>query len=145
MPYHYFLMLGHEKGEKAEDKVQLACALRVKEMNGSLIPFWNKRFCVLCGSRMFIFASMKPKGKPTLVVDFKGAEVGAYKSKKYFFCLKITTGRHIVCLAFDSRMEQSKWLERAEQVMFAYPSWSSFELVLCYFNIADSFKASIGG
>lgn len=110
------LFLGQEVGDRAEDKVQLSCALKVKEANGSLIPFWNKRFCVLCGSRLFIFSSVKPKGKPTLIVDFKGATVEEYKSKKHSFCLKITTGRHVVCLAFDSRTQQSKWLERAEQV-----------------------------
>ena len=137
------VVLGQEKGDRAEDKVQLSCALRVKEMNGSLIPFWNKRFCVLCGSRMFIFASVKPKGKPTLVVDFKGAEVGEYKSKKHFFCLKITTGRHVICLAFSSRMEQSKWLERAEEVILACCLLVLF--VMNGLTIADPFQASAGG
>lgn len=96
--------------------MQLACPLKVKELQGTIIPFWNKRFCVLCGARMFVFASSHPRGKPTLVVDLKGGTVEEYKSKKHLFCLKISTSKSMLVLAFETRMEQSKWLERAGKV-----------------------------
>ena len=107
---------GQEKGARPEDQVQLACALKVKELHGRIMPVWNKRFCVLCGSRMFIFASSHPKGKPTLVLDLKGGAIEENKTKKYLFCLKVTTSRSVVLLAFQSRLEQGKWLERAGKV-----------------------------
>jgi hypothetical protein len=78
---------------------------------------WNRRFCVLCGSRMFIFATSHPRGKPTLVLGLRGASVEENKTKKYPFCLKISTSRSVVLLAFESRLEQAKWLERAGKVI----------------------------
>ena len=114
------LHTGQEQGNRPEDKVQLACALKVKELHvhGTILPVWNKRFCVLCGSRMFIFASAHPRGKPTLVVDLRGGNIEEYKSKKCAFSLKIATSRCVVLLGFASRLEQSKWLERAGKVSF---------------------------
>ena len=107
---------GQEKGTRPEDKVQLACALKVKELHSRIMPVWNKRFCVLCGSRMFVFAGSHPKGKPTLVLDLKGGSIEENKSKKYMFCLKVTTPRSTTLLAFETRLEQAKWLERAGKV-----------------------------
>ena len=117
MPFcNFHLPLGQEKGNRPEDKVQLACPLKVKEQHG-VMTVWNKRFCVLCGSRMFIFATSHPRGKPTLVLGLRGARVEENKTKKYPFCLKITTSRSVVVLlAFESRLEQGKWLERAGKV-----------------------------
>ena len=108
------LTLGQEKGDRLEDRVQLACVLKVKELNG--LGVWSKRFCILCGSRMFIFATSRPKGKPTLVLDLTGGSIMEHKSKKHFYCLKITASRKDVLLSFESRLEQSKWLQRAAKV-----------------------------
>ena len=69
---------------------------------------------------MFIFASSHPRGKPSLVVDLQGGTIEEHKSKKYSYCLKITTSRGVVLLAFESRLEQSKWLERAGKVNLAF-------------------------
>lgn len=101
---------------KPENNVQLAYALKVKEVNGLTVPVWNKRFCVLCGSRMFVFAHSQPRGKPNLVLDLQGGLIEEYKSKKHFYCVKITASRREVLLAFDTRLEQSRWLERAGKV-----------------------------
>lgn len=108
------LTLGQEKGDRLEDRVQLACVLKVKELNG--LGVWSKRFCILCGSRMFIFATSRPKGKPTLVLDLTGGSIMEHQSKKHFYCLKITASRKDVLLSFESRLEQSKWLQRAAKV-----------------------------
>lgn len=94
--------------------MQLACQLKVKELNG--LSVWNKRFCVLCGSRMFIFATSRPKGKPTLVLDLTGGNITAHRIKKHFYCLKITASKKEILLSFESRLVQSKWLERAAKV-----------------------------
>ena len=94
--------------------MQLACALRVKEL--STLGMWAKRFCVLCGAKMFIFGAARPKGKPTLVMDLTGGSITEYKSKKHYYCLKICASRKEVVVAFESRLEQSKWLERATKV-----------------------------
>lgn len=111
---------GQEKGNRLEERVQLACQLKVKELNG--LSVWNKRFCVLCGSRMFIFATSRPKGKPTLVLDLTGGNITAHRIKKHFYCLKITASKKEVLLSFESRLVQSKWLERAAKV-FKMVSW----------------------
>lgn len=111
-----FPALGQEKGNRPEDKVQLACALKVKELDGGLMSVWNRRFCVLCGSRMFIFASSHPRGKPTLVLGLRGGTLEENKTKKYPFCLKVATSRSTVLLAFESRLDQATWLERAGNV-----------------------------
>ena len=116
--WYNLITSGQEKGNRPEDKVQLSCPLKVKELNGTILPVWNNRFCVLCGSRMFVFATSRPRGKPTLVIDLRGGTVEEYKSKKYSFCLKITALRGVVILAFNTRMEQSTWLERAGKVLF---------------------------
>ena len=105
---------GHEQGKKPEERVQLACALKVKEMNG--LGVWSKRFCVLCGARLFIFPTSRPKGKPTLVLDLTGGKMTEHKSKKSYYCVKVAALRREVLLAFDTRLEQSKWLERAAKV-----------------------------
>ena len=65
---------------------------------------------------MFVFATSRPRGKPTLVLDLRGGTIEENKSKKYSFCLKVTTSRSVVLLAFETRTEQSKWLERAGKV-----------------------------
>ena len=105
-------------GNRPEDKAQLAHPLKVKELNGLGVPMWNKRFTVLCGSRMFIFSGSQPKGKPNLVLDLKGGRIDEHKSKKHFYCVQVTASHHVVRLAFESGLEQSKWLERAAKVKF---------------------------
>ena len=97
--------------------MQLAHPLKVKELNGLGVPIWNKRFTVLCGSRMFFFHGSRPKGKPNLVLDLRGGRIEEHKSKKYFYCLKVTASHREVRLSFDSSLEQSKWLERAAKVL----------------------------
>ena len=105
---------GYEKGKRPEEKVQLACALRVKETSGLCV--WNKRFCVLCGARLFIFSTSRPKGKPSLVLDLAGGKLQEHRSKKSYYCVRVSASRREVLLSFDSRLEQSKWLERAAKV-----------------------------
>ena len=91
---------------------------------------WNKRFTVLCGSRMFIFSGSQPKGKPNLVLDLKGGRIDEHKSKKHFYCVQVTASHRVVRLAFESGLAQSKWLERAAKVKiygnFAYYYCTSF-------------------
>ncbi len=65
---------------------------------------------------MFIFGAARPKGKPTLVLDLTGGNISEYKSKRHFYCVRIVASRREVLLAFESRLEQSKWLERAAKV-----------------------------
>lgn len=105
---------GYEQGKKPEDKVQLACVLKVKEMNG--LGVWSKRFCVLCGARLFIFPTSRPKGKPSLVLDLTGGKMLVHKSKKSYYCVRVSASRRDVLLSFDSRLEQTEWLERATKV-----------------------------
>ena len=111
---------GEEVGSRPEDKAQLAHPLKVKEMNGLGMPMWNTRFTVLCGSRMFVFAGSRPRGKPNLVLDLRGGRVEEHKSKKFFYCLKITASHREVRLAFDTGLEQTKWLERAAKVLLFF-------------------------
>ncbi|MCG8621953.1 MAG: PH domain-containing protein [Proteobacteria bacterium] len=85
-------------------------------MNG--LGIWSKRFCVLCGARLFIFSSSRPKGKPFLVLDLIGGKMTEYKSKKSYYCVKVSASHKEILLAFDSRLEQSKWLESAAKVRF---------------------------
>ncbi len=110
------MLTGHERGKRPEDSVQLACRLKVKEVTGRGMTLWNKRFCVLCGSRMFIFPSAQPKGKPNLVLDLIGGKISEHKSRYHIFCLRITSSGREVLLSFETRFEQTKWLERAGDV-----------------------------
>ena len=96
--------------------MQLSCSLKVKEVTGLGVSIWNKRFCVLCGSRMFVFPASRPKGRPNIVLDLRGGSISEHRSKKYYYCLKIVASHHEVLLAFDSGLEQAKWLERAGKV-----------------------------
>lgn len=105
---------GYEEGKRPEEKVQLACTLKVKEMNG--FGVWCRRFCVLCGARLFIFSTSRPKGKPSLVLDLTGGKMVEHKTKKSYYCVKVCASRREVLLSFDSRLEQSRWLERAAKV-----------------------------
>ena len=112
-----FLYVGQEIGQRPEDKAQLAHPIRVKEMNvGVGVPTWSKRFTVLCGSRMFVFPGSRPKAKPNLVLDLRGGRIEEHKSKKHFYCLKVTASHREVRLAFETGLEQSRWLERAAKV-----------------------------
>ena len=111
------LYVGQEIGQRPEDKAQLAHPIRVKEMNvGVGVPTWSKRFTVLCGSRMFVFPGSRPKAKPNLVLDLRGGRIEEHKSKKHFYCLKVTASHREVRLAFETGLEQSRWLERAAKV-----------------------------
>ena len=105
---------GYESGKRPEEKVQLTCKLKVREMNA--LSVWSKRFCVLCGARLFVFPSSRPKGKPSLVLDLTGGKMVEYKHKKSYYCVKVSASRRDVLLSFDTRLEQSKWLERAAKV-----------------------------
>ena len=92
------------------------------------VPTWSKRFTVLCGSRMFVFPGSRPKGKPNLVLDLRGGRIEEHKSKKHFYCLKVIASHREVRLAFETGLEQSKWLERAAKVkkkgvIFGASSW----------------------
>ncbi len=111
-----YYVTGHEHGKRPEDSVQLACCLKVKEVTGRGVAIWNRRFCVLCGSRMFIFPSSQPKGKPNLAIDLRGGKISEYKSRRHIFCLRIMSLGREMLLSFESRFEQSKWLERAGNV-----------------------------
>lgn len=71
---------------------------------------------------MFIFATSRPKGKPMLVLDLTGGNITAHRIKKHFYCLKITASKKEILLSFESRLVQSKWLERAAKV-FRMVSW----------------------
>ena len=44
-----------------------------------------------------------------------------HKSKKSYYCVKVVASRREVLLAFDSRLEQSRWLERAAKVRVQRP------------------------
>ena len=113
---HTFTHAGQEVGSRPEDRAQLAHPLKVKELNGLGVPMWNTRFTVLCGSRMFVFPGSRPKGKPSLVLDLRGGRVEEHRSKKFHYCLQITASHREVRLAFDTGLEQTKWLERAAKV-----------------------------
>lgn len=65
---------------------------------------------------MFIFPTSRPKGKPNMVLDLRGGRISEYRSKKYYYCVKISSSHHEVLLAFDTSLEQAKWLERATKV-----------------------------
>jgi hypothetical protein len=117
---HLFrFVTGYEQGKRPEDMVQLACPLRVKETTG--LSGWNKRFCVLCGARLFIFSTSRPKGKPALILDLTGGKMLEHKSKKSYYCVRVSASRREVLLSFDSRLEQSRWLERAAKVVSKHP------------------------
>lgn len=115
-PLSHPLIIGHEVGKRPEDAVQLSCSLKVKELTGVGVAIWNKRFCVLCGSRMFIFSGSQAKGRPNLILDMRGGKMFEHKSKKHFYCIKIAASHHEVLLAFNTSLEQAKWLERAGKV-----------------------------
>ena len=65
---------------------------------------------------MFVFPGSRPKGKPNLVLDLRGGRIEEHKSKKHFYCLKVTASHREVRLAFETSLEQSRWLERAAKV-----------------------------
>ena len=71
---------------------------------------------MLCGARLFIFPTSRPKGKPSLVLDLTGGNMVEHRSKRSYYCVKVSASRREVLLAFDTRLEQSKWLERAAKV-----------------------------
>lgn len=136
---------GQERGKRLEDCVQLACVLRVKELS-SLASLWSKRFCVLCGARIFVFAGAHPRGRPTLTLDLTGGSIGEFKSKKHLYCLRVSGSRREVLLAFESRLELSKWLERAAKVMSRHPleanlAGCSLEKVPKYFFLNSNLVA----
>lgn len=134
-------MAGHEVGKRPEDKAQLAHPLKVKEMNGGMgVPIWSKRFTVLCGSRMFIFPGSRPKGKPNLVLDLRGGRIEEHKSKKHFYCLKVTASHREVRLAFETGLEQSTWLERAAKVNKEIGNFFSVPFDGCVINLSHEIK-----
>lgn len=109
----YLFILGKEQN-KAEEKVQLACLLKVKEMGP--FGYWSKRFCVLCGARLHIFSSSHPKGKPNTTLNLPGGEIKEVEHKKYLYCVQVVTDKKTVLLSFDTRYDQSIWLKRAAKV-----------------------------
>ena len=111
----------------------------MKELNGLGVPMWNNRFTVLCGSRMFIFPGSRPKGKPNLVLDLRGGRIEEHKSKKYFYCIKVTASHREIRLAFDSGLEQTKWLERAAKVCLMIVSIIILFLVISHVTLYVDF------
>ena len=56
-----------------------------------------------------------------------------HKSKKSYYCVRVSASRREVLLSFDSRLEQSKWLERASKASQPATLSSSFHLVILNF------------
>jgi PH domain/leucine-rich repeat-containing protein phosphatase len=114
-----FKFVAGKEENKADERVQLTCTVKVKEFGA--FSFWSKRFCVLCGCQLHIFSSSKPKGKPSLTIDLAGSNVMEYETKKHLYCLQITTIKKTIYLSFESRYEQSIWLKRAAKVVTKHP------------------------
>lgn len=110
---------GKEDGHDIQDTIQLTCTVNIKELD--TISYWSRRFSVLCGARLFVFSTSKPSGKLSYVVDLSGSTITEYRSKKYLYSLKIVSPRKQVALAFDTRFDMSKWIERAAKVVLSHP------------------------
>ncbi|KAL5466748.1 hypothetical protein EMCRGX_G030897 [Ephydatia muelleri] len=110
---------GKEYGQNVQDTIQLTCTINIKELD--TLSYWSKRFSVLCGARLFVFSTSKSSGKLSYVVDLSGSTIAEYSSKKYLFCLKIMSPRKQIALAFDTRFNMSRWIERASQVVSSHP------------------------
>lgn len=102
------------KETKADDKFQLTCTVKYKEVGP--FGFWSKRFCVLCGPKLYVFSSSKPKGKPSTILDLARGVITQQVDKKHLFCVQVATTKKIVLLSFTTRLDQSVWLKKAEKV-----------------------------
>lgn len=80
------------------------------------MSFWSKRFCVLCGPKLYIFSSSKPKGKPSTILDLARGVITEQADKKHLYCVQVATTRKVVLLSFATRLDQSVWLKKAEKV-----------------------------
>lgn len=108
-----FACIGKET--KVDDKFQLACTVKYKEIGP--FGFWSKRFCVLCGPKLYVFSSSKPKGKPSTILDLARGVITQQVDKKHFYCVQVATTKKIVLLSFATRLDQSVWLKKAEKVL----------------------------
>lgn len=88
--------------------------MRVKETGA--FGYWWKRFCVLCGTKLHIFSSSHPKGKPSSVIDLTGGKVMEQADKKHLYCIQVASDKKTIWLSFESRYQQSIWLKRAAKV-----------------------------
>ena len=107
-----FFFLGKES--KADDKVQLTCTVKYKELGP--FGFWSKRFCVLCGPKLYVFSSSKPKGRPSTILDLVMGVITEQSEKKHLYCIQVATNRKIAILSFATRLDQSIWLKKAAKV-----------------------------
>lgn len=71
---------------------------------------------MLCGTKLHIFSSAQPKGKPSVVLDLTGGKVMEQADKKHLYCIQVSTEKRSICLSFESRYQQSVWLKRAAKV-----------------------------
>lgn len=99
-----------------EDQVQLSAVLKVKETG--LVSLWTKRFCILIASKLFVFSSTTPKGKPSTTVALYGSVVEEYHHKKHGFGLSILQPQRnkTMFMVFGGLAEQSKWMKRMQKV-----------------------------
>ena len=90
--------------------------LKVKE--SGLVSTWGKRFCILVGSKLFIFPSIQPKRKPNLTVILYGSSIEVYKTKKHGFGIRITQPHKskVVSLGFSTISERTRWTKGLQKV-----------------------------
>lgn len=71
---------------------------------------------MLCGTKLYVFSSSQPKGKPISVFDLTGGKVMEASDKKHLYCIAVSSSKKTIWISFESRFQQSVWLKRAAKV-----------------------------
>ena len=101
--------------------MQLSAVVKVKETG--IVSLWTKRFCILIASKLFVFSSTTPKGKPHTTLVLYGSTVEEYHHKKHGYGLSIFQPQRnkTMYMVFGGLAEQSKWLKRMQKVQPSAP------------------------
>lgn len=116
LPCPSFSHAGLDMVDSMEEQVQLSAVVKVKETG--LVSLWTKRFCILIASKLFVFSSTTPKGKPHTTLALYGSTVEEYHHKKHGYGLSIVQPQRnkTMYMVFGGLAEQSKWMKRMQKV-----------------------------
>ncbi|XP_065184793.1 PH domain leucine-rich repeat protein phosphatase 1-like isoform X1 [Sycon ciliatum] len=97
-----------------EDQVYLPSLVRIKQK--AWHSMWRRRYCCICGNRLFLYSNETGKGKPSKIEVLTNARAVQHRDKTHEHCLSLTvqvtadTPERSYLISFDSWSEHDQWM-----------------------------------
>ncbi|XP_062500993.1 PH domain leucine-rich repeat-containing protein phosphatase 2-like isoform X2 [Corticium candelabrum] len=114
-------IVGKLPSSEALDRVELSSVVYVKELG--TFSRWNRRLCILIGTRLLIFPSTSDKGRPH-IFHLANGSVQELRHRKRQQCLLLTCAAPSkkILLSLGSWHDYTRWLKQCQKAIQRLPN-----------------------